>query len=113
MIFRFELLTSVANGVHSECTPLEYEIELVNLNEQFPTGPSTSVELWGGPCASGFEGQIQLFDVSGKLMLAEQVLMDSGEQHLLDLSNLPVGFYSCKVLQDGKPVFTGKIIISR
>ncbi len=60
-----------------------------------------------------FEGQLQVFDVSGKLVVSDAITLSSNEPYLLDLSSLPSGFYSFKVLNGIKILFTDKLIISK
>lgn len=40
-------------------------------------------------------------------------ILVNSDGYLLDLSNHPVGFYTCKISKDGKSVFADKIVIAR
>ncbi len=59
------------------------------------------------------EGEIMLFDLSGRLISTEAITIGDGISHLLDLSNVSTGFYTVKVLMGGKTVHTDKLVITR
>ncbi len=60
---------------------------------------------------ASFEGKLQIFDVSGKLQLDESMVTGIGQPFLLDLTRFNAGFYSYKILRDGKLVCSDKLII--
>ncbi|MCF8244917.1 MAG: T9SS type A sorting domain-containing protein [Saprospiraceae bacterium] len=60
-----------------------------------------------------FVGQLQLFDLSGKLINALPVSITQGEPFLVDLSEIQSGFYCVKILQDWRVIVTEKLIITR
>ncbi len=60
-----------------------------------------------------FEGEVQLLDISGKLILTQPVLLDKGMQHVLDLTNIQSGYYAVRIFREGKVVATEKLVISK
>jgi len=56
--------------------------------------------------------RLLLLTIQGKMIKEEDVRFTSGKTGLIDLEDLPVGFYILQVIHD-KEIFTGKLFLER
>jgi hypothetical protein len=54
------------------------------------------------------DGEIQLFDVNGKLMLSQKT--NSGTKQLIDIRSIPSGIYFYSITQSNEKPIRGKMI---
>jgi hypothetical protein len=75
--------------------------------------PANSWALIESDQETTLEGEVLLFDVSGKLIRNESIVVGEGLSHLLDLSGLSAGFYELKIMEGGRKVGSERLIITR
>jgi hypothetical protein len=89
------------------------EVETGKITFKITPNPANDWILVETNASEPFEGEIQLLDITGKIMRNEAVVLGDGLQHLLDLTTLQSGYYICQIIQNGKAVATEKVVISK
>ena len=101
-----EMLSYLQNSFSAEHIQ-ESGISLNNIVKAYPNPTSDKITLaWDYSCAG--QGNVQLFDLTGRLVLRSEFNCNSGRCEL-SMHNFPSGLYTYK-LSIGAAMYTGKLI---
>lgn len=119
-ILLMEDKSSITNEISNEESEIENweELEFVTILSQRPNTEESRILNWSNPFkdfatlelkSATKNGEVKLFDKSGKVVLEQKI---KGQQFELERKDLDSGVYFFSITDDGQAINAGKIILN-